>query len=375
MATAEQIKEALDNIRNQVNERQAENNARLQAVEQIVCKFDSEAGTRGIYSHAGVGRDALQEFNDQPSFQSLCDWNQLTARVKLSTSIRAIVTQPVDGGSSTGSYMPRQPDQAGIYGPAFAPLNLLAAIPVRPTTRDSVEFIQLGVTGDAAEQEKEGDEKAELDFDGTLQTAAIVTIAGHTTASRQVLADQPALQQNIDGAIRNKVLARLENQIINGAGGQGKINGLLNQSTVFIPTVGQTVIDAIGEGIVRLRNAGYMPNLVIMNPLDFFQQQIGRTADDDYLLGSPVAPVPPVLWNVPVVLTAAMPVGECLILDTAHVTLLDREQPTVMLSNSHKDYFTRNLIAILGEMRAGLEVRDIGAVFKLSFADINISSQ
>lgn len=54
-----------------------------------------------------------------------------------------------------------------------------------------------------------------------------------------------------------------------------------------------------------------------------------------------------------------------------HVSVLDREQPSVMLSNSHKDYFTRNLVAILGELRAGLEVRDGFAVYRM---DLNASS-
>ena len=42
-------------------------------------------------------------------------------------------------------------------------------------------------------------------------------------------------------------------------------------------------------------------------------------------------------------------------------------QPAVTISNSHSDYFVRNLVAILGELRAGLEIRDAGAIMRVSF--------
>lgn len=69
-----------------------------------------------------------------------------------------------------------------------------------------------------------------------------------------------------------------------------------------------------------------------------------------------------------VVSTASMPEGEAMTIDTSFTTVLDREAPSVLLSNSHKDYFTRNLVLILGELRAGLEVLDTAAIYKMSLA-------
>ena len=225
--------------------------------------------------------------------------------------------------------------------------------------------MKLSVTGDAAEQEQEGDTKAELDFEGALDTANIVTIAGWTAVSKQVLADNAALQAAIDRVIRQKVLSRLENRIINGTGGQGKIDGLLNQATVFVPTIGTNTPDVIGEALTRLDSYGYRPNLVLLNPLDFFEDiQIVKDEDGNYVFGSPNAPQGPGLWNTVIVRTPAMPQGTGMVLDTSTVTVLDREQMSVVLSNSHADFFVRNLVAILGEMRAGLEVIDTSAIYK-----------
>lgn len=60
-------------------------------------------------------------------------------------------------------------------------------------------------------------------------------------------------------------------------------------------------------------------------------------------------------------------------LDTAYITILDREAPDVMVSNSHKDYFTRNLVLILGELRAGLEVLDGQAIYLVDLEDTTSS--
>lgn len=348
--------------------------ARLQAAEQFIVKLETGGGFAGSISgadHSPVAAQFTQALTESTAFQSLSDWNVGTCRAKVGASLRAALTNE-QGGSSGSAYIPSQPERGGIVSPALRPLRLLEALPSRPTDKDAVEFVQLNSTGDADEQILEGDEKAEIDFEGELVRAEIVTIAGHTTASRQVLSDHVALQQAIDQVIRHKLLARLEHQLINGQGGQGKILGLIAQATAFLPTIGTTPADIIGESLTRQADAGYLPGLVVMNPLDWYRIQITKTTDDDeYIFGSPTMPVPPSLWNTAVVRTPAMPEGQALTIDSMHVSVLDREQPSVMLSNSHKDYFTRNLVAILGELRAGLEVRDGFAVYRM---DLNAST-
>lgn len=343
--------------------------ARLLAVEQLVAQQD---GMLGSHMTAGptFGARAIQDIEGNAAFAHLREWNYGTARISLNSSIKAALVNE-NGASASDTYLPSQPERGGLVGPAQRPLRLLDVLPSRPTTRDSVEFIQVSMTGDAAEQVQEGDEKQEVTVDGTLQTANIVTIAAHTTASRQVLTDYTALQNQIDRMIRHKLLSRLEHQLINGAGGQGKINGLLKQGTVFVPAIGTTKADIIGEALTRQADAGYMPSLILMNPLDWFRIQITKSAtEQEYMFGSPTMPVPPALWNARVVTTPSMPEGTAATIDTGFATVLDREQASVVLSNSHKDYFTRNLVAILGELRAGLELLDTSAVYVVDISEV-----
>lgn len=335
--------------------------AQLQAMEQVVAQREARGFGLGLVP--SVGAQAIQDIDSNNAFANLKQWNLGTARFDLEASIKAALV--TDGtGTSSDTTLPRQPEHAGLMGPVHRPLRLLDVLPSRPTTRDSVEFIQLSADGDASEQDQEGDEKAEIAVDGTLKTSNIVTIAAWTSASRQVLGDRPALQAQIDRMIRHKLLSRLEHQLINGTGGEGKIDGLLNQGTTFIPTIGTTPADIIGESLVRQADNGFMPSTVLMNPLDWFKIQITKSAtEEEYVFGSPTMPVPPALWNVSVVPTPSIAEGSFATMDTRFTTVLDRESQSVVLSNSHADFFVRNLVAILGELRAGLEVLDTFAIY------------
>lgn len=340
--------------------------ARLQGVEQLVVGKEYQA--QGVFVGTSLGRTLVENIDDNSAFQSLKEWNSGTVRLKAQAPLTKALVNEGASPSSDG-FIPSNPERVGIVGPVLRPLRLLDVLQSRPTTSDSVEFVQLSTTGDVSEQIHEGDEKASLDFDGVLKRAEIVTIAGHTAASRQVLADHTALAAQIDRVLRGKVLGRLEHQILNGAGGQGEIHGLIDQATAFTPTLSTTPADAIGEAVTELSNAGYVPGLIVMHPLDWFGIQITKTQTEEaYQFGSPTAPIPPMLWNLPVVVTSSMPQGSALVMDLTYATVLDRQSPSVLVSNSHADFFVRNLIALLGELRAGLELLDTGAVLLVDLA-------
>lgn len=345
-----------------------ETNSRLSAVEQLVVSMEHNGNGVWTGSRETIGAQIVRQATDSQAFAHLAEGNQGTAKLKLETGVRAALTNSGSGTSNDGA-IPRQPEQAGIVGPVMRQLRLLDVLPSRPTTRDSVEYVQLSVTGEASEQETEGATKAEISVDGDLQTAQIATVAAWLSASKQVLSDHATLQAQIDRLIRHKLLSKLEYRLINGTGGQNKIDGLLSQGTIFVPSIGASAADVIGEALSTQSNYGFSPGVILMNPFDWFKMQIVKTnTEGEYLFGSPTAPVPPVLWNTPVVTTPSVAEGTAMTVDTAFTTVLDREQLSIMLSNSHSDFFIRNLVAILGELRAGLEVLDTQAIYKMDIS-------
>jgi HK97 family phage major capsid protein len=352
-------------------ERIGEIQNRVASVEQVVAQISQGGVASGLgVRQSLVGalvRGALEEhgenvFTDMRRQAGALQLRQQGTR----TGIKALLVNDDGMASSDEFTFPSQPERRGVVLRPQRPLRLLEALPSRPTGADSIEFIQLHSDDSAASQQGEGAEKANLDFEGLLVKARIETIAGHTTASKQVLSDHAALLAGLRMVMNGKCLSELERQLIVGDGSDHTIVGMLSQSTVFVPTIASQPADVIGESLTAQANAGYSPNLVVLNPMDWFELQITRTAtDEEYLFGSPTAPIAPSLWNTPVVATPSMPRGTALTIDTSYVTVIDREQPNMTVSNSHKDYFTRNLVLLLGELRAGLEVLDSWAIYQV----------
>lgn len=363
-ANLKSVRGDIEKFSKQTNDRYTEVSSRLLHVEQAVANIEPGSYAPGGFAGPSPGAMVLAEINEGNSaFDHLAGGNVGSATFKLQTSIKAALTQ--DGSSG----YPSDPQRTGIQGEVLRPLTLLEALPSRPTARDAVEYVQLGSEGDAAEQEQEGDEKAETHFEGVLKRAEIATVALHTTASRQVLADHTALQGEIDRVLRGKCRKRLEQLVVNGgtgSDGNSKISGLMENSAVFVPVVGGLPADLIGEAVSAMRSNGYSPDVIVMHPRDWHAIAITKTTqDEDYLLGKPTAPIPPSLWGLPVVQTPAIEQGTVLVVDRSFVTVLDREQAGVQMSNSHGTNFTKNLVTLLGELRAGLEVRDVFAVYRV----------
>lgn len=382
MTTADQIKAALDGIREQIERKQGETEVRLLTVEQTI----AGAAPYARWEAAGglsCGARALEDLAENDQFQAAVNAVQrggkpsaFASRVNIDSSIRAALVG--DGWSSSGasSTVPSVPEHAGMVGQVIRPLSLLDVLPRRSVTSDAVEHIRLSTEDEADYQAEHGAEKKELDFDGQLVRAEIATIAGWSAASKQVLADHVSLQATIDRTIRGKVLAKLERELIQGAGGPGEIQGLWSLATWFVPSIdveAENRADRIGAAVAAMDAAGYRPSIIVLHPSDWFALLTTKRSDYSYLFGSPAAPLAPSLWSRSVVTSSALDRGSALVIDPTHVTLLDREQLTVQVSNQHADFFTRNLVAILGELRAGLEVNDSAAVLKLDFDGLTIS--
>jgi HK97 family phage major capsid protein len=75
------------------------------------------------------------------------------------------------------------------------------------------------------------------------------------------------------------------------------------------------------------------------------------------------------VWNLPVIETEAVPQGTGYVGDFRKAVLWDREQATVKVTDSHLDFFVRNLVAILAEMRAAF-----GVLQPSAFVEIDLTA-
>lgn len=279
-----------------------------------------------------------------------------TGQINCKVGVRAAITNPNKGVTGSTSY-PTAPqrDGAGIRGIPQPRLSLLDVLPIVPVTSATYEFVRLdGYINGAAYQKEEGEEKAEGSMPTKMERAEIAT---WIPASLQVLKDNDQLEGQINTLMSVGVRQKLEAELINGAGGAGEILGFKKQATAAGITTGKPA-DRIGAALTDLKAEGWNPNVIVMNPRDWFAIESERAEDGDgqYVIGTPRDPAPPSLWGTPVVVTNGMPQGEALILDTSVAALLDRQEVTVEASRHDGDNFRRIIVTILAELRAGLAV-------------------
>ncbi|WP_236185813.1 phage major capsid protein [Pseudomonas juntendi] len=345
----------------------------IQGLKDRVQDLEQKSARRGAPSGPG-GEDAIVKmadaFTKSGQFEALKSGSPTTGRVTVENVAIKSLTNAGQGVAGSTSYSATAQRQPGLYNDPRRDLSLLDYLPSLPASSATFEYMQIkDYTNNATEQEEEGQQKAQTSIDAELETANIATVAHWTRASKQVLDDTPALGQQIGNLLNYGLLEKLESRLIAGPGGKGKIKGLIGYAVPHVVVGTLKPVDAIGQAVTAMKTSGWQARLIIMNPDDWFSISSERDADGQYVLGSPRDPAPPVLWGVPVITSGSMPAGTVLLLDTTQVAMLDREQPTLMLSREDGNNFTSNLVTLLAELRAGLAVFSTGAVRSVDISD------
>lgn len=349
--------------------------ARLEVAEQTAAEGRTRIGAHGV--PVTMGSAAVEAARGNTEFEHLRAWNHGSVRLNLDGGIRNTLTSGNTNSASVTSGITVAPvwrDYTSVFGPVVATPSILDVLPWRTTTRDMIEFVEMGITGDVGIQIKQGTEKAKVDFEGEAKTVKVAQFAAHTTASRQILDDMQEIAAVIDSTLRAKLRFKMAKEFIQGALGPttpvSVFNGLLASAATFVANAASTVPDKIGECIAGMIGMGYQPDTIVLHPSVFFEHcQIAKsTTEELYLMGSPMQPAPPMLWGRPVCLEPSMTTTNAMVLDSRFVTLIERQAPTVLISNSHDSNFTKNLVTILAECRATLQVGTGFAVQKFSIS-------
>jgi HK97 family phage major capsid protein len=293
--------------------------------------------------------------------------------------LKAALITGADPGSA-GAFI--TPDRQGYYPLPLRPLTLLDLITIGQTDSDLVEFVRMLSLTNAAAETPEAISAAPID--GTTVTAvqggrkpesgmafeivqeAVSTIAHWVPATKRALSDAGQLRTIIDGALRWGLGDRLERQIANGNGVGDNLLGLLQTpgmnavADADVPA-GYSAADRILRAQTLIRLDGFNATGIGLNPIDaegiwLSRDNSGGAGTGGYLFGSPNNPGPRTLWGLPVAESPSIPQGTALVGAFQAAILWLREGTQVLASDSHEDFFTRNLVAVLAEMRAGFGV-------------------
>lgn len=345
-----------------ITEESRKRDARLLDLEQRAATFD----TRG----AGAGNsvpDIGAAIAADPKMAALRSGDAHQIVIPIPGGLRAITKSILGNMGSTGASpaieYPYFPELLVGAPQAFAKRRLvvLENLPVTPVGAAAVNFPKLASNSDsAAVQPHEGGAKSETTLNFVNEPLKIATVAHYVNASKQVIADSPLLAAFINIVMLYGVQKKLENLIVSGNGTTDEISGLLTQGTVYSSTETHSA-DKIGEAIASSVSLGYSPNLVVMNPFDYFNIVGARDVNLRYIGPGWGAPAANNLWGVKAVQTSALTLGTAIVLDTSRVTVLDRMEAQIFIGMTGSQ-FTENACTILAELRGQLAVYDPHAV-------------
>ncbi len=194
-------------------------------------------------------------------------------------------------------------------------------------------------------------------------STTVKTIAHWIPITKRAAADAPQVRTMVDTFLRYGLNEELEDQILSGAGTGENFTGILNSSPLTVGSAG-TDIDAVVDAIKAIRVTGRRrPNALVIHPDDWYSTGFLLAKDGvsgGYLVGDPRASIDQLntLWGLQVVVSEGLAANTALVGDFRFAMLWEREGVSLSVSDQHSDFFIRNLLAVLAEMRAAFGVLD-----------------
>lgn len=303
------------------------------------------------------------------------------------------------GGSETSAGAFVVAEQSGILEMlGRKDLRLRDLVSVRTTGSDAVEFVrQTSHTNSAAEVPEAtttagptytadtgtgavtvtnatgGGYKPEGAWAFERVTVNVKTIAEWVPATKRALADAGQLEGLINQELVKDLEEREDNQILNGNGAGENLTGILNTSNVQTQAFTTDIFTTVRKALTLVRTVGrVIPTGIVMNPADVETIDLARdgaSAGTGKFLGlGPFGIGPRTLWGVPIVESENIAAKTALIGDFSKAVLWDRQQATVTMTDSHADFFIRNLVAVLAEERVAFGVTRPTAFVKATVA-------
>ena len=260
---------------------------------------------------------------------------------------------------------------AGVFGTPNIPQKIEPLIPHIAVTTDSVDYVTVADAIGAAGVAEAG-AIPESKFTPTLAKANVVNVAHYTKITKQLADDAPALAAYINTKMLYGLQNKVESQIVNGNGTAPQLKGLLADGSYTNASAQLTGAKNLFDLLLLLQGvaetAAYTPEALVLNPMTWAQLAMEKDSQGRYLLGGPGLAANKSVWGIPVVTSSAVPAGKFIFGNfTQTVTIYDRQQVAVEMTNTNEDDFTRYLYTIRASRRLALAVEVPAGIFAGDF--------
>lgn len=197
----------------------------------------------------------------------------------------------------------------------------------------------------------------------------VKTIAVWIPATKRALSDAGQLRGIIDQELRADVAEEAESQMLTGDGTGENLTGLANTANTLAQAFDTDIVVTSRKAITNLLvNGKQRPSAWLFNPEDWESYDLLQDDQGRYYWGGPMAQGPRTLWGVPVAQSFFQSAGTGWLANWMKAVVWDREQTTITVSDSHSDFFIRNMVAVLAEMRIAF-----GIIRPSAFVEVDLS--
>lgn len=294
----------------------------------------------------------------------------VSPRIDVKSFLKALVTGAsginVAGLSTSGGALVL-PDFKPIIDAFYQrPLTIRDVITLGETGSDTVEYVRItGVTNNAATVAEAANttfadvsgRKPESAMAFLRITESVKTIAHWVPTTTRAVQDAGQLRTIIDAFLMYGIMEELEDQILQGNGAGENFTGVFNTPNInFVPFDTDVLKTSRKARTLVTLNGRTAPTAYVLHPLDWEAIDLTKDSQGRYYFGGPMAMGQKTLWGLPVVESEGCTQGEAMVANWKFAFLWDRLQSQISVSNSHNDFFVRNLLAVLAEMRSAFGV-------------------
>jgi HK97 family phage major capsid protein len=352
----------------------------LEFVEEKRAKFLKQSGVHlGDAANDKGGNDGAKsigaQFVQSAAYKSLIEaglkGNFSSGEIEIKTTLTEGTAGTPGGGYNPVSAVPNL--IPGVVDIKFRQLLVADLFSQGTTSTNLIRYLVEQAVTNAAAAVAEGDLKPESAISFSKADEVLHKIATFLPISDEMLEDWAQTQSYVDARLTLFIKLQEETQLLYGDGTGANLVGLLNRSGLApsvakgtAPSTGSdNSMDAIYRQITQIRTTSFMePDAIVIDPIGWENIILSKNSQGFYYANGPFASTEvPSLWSKPVSVTPAVTTQNQAVVGAFKqgAQIFRKGGITVEASNSHADYFQRNLTAIRAEERLALAVYRPGA--------------
>jgi len=321
---------------------------------------------------------AIERMSTQASAQSkgslLAEKSEQLKGLKANGSGKVLVEKAMTIGAST-NYTQGYVDPTVTTTPQRRPfIQGLLTSRTLAGTGNVIYFEQTNPTG-GADVTGEGLLKNTSDWELLEVNKPARKVTAFTKASMELMDDIPFMESLINDDLAKQVALKVDQQILLGTGAGNQLTGIFTSASAFaagsfaVNVVDANRYDVLAIAVSQVYANNFVPNYILLNPIDVAQMDVTKTAGGEYVLPAFVSRDGREVKSTPIILNNGIPAGEYMVMDSTAGEVYTRGSLNISVGFENDD-FTKNMVTVLAEWR-GLSVvksNNVGAFVKGTFA-------